>query len=272
MTSNHPLKSKRLLISGGSGFLGTNLVSQLRDVSCQIVRLGRFRGKTPREDLPWLKNCIGDVREGEVWEKALSGIDFVFHFAAQTSVYVANQDPAADLQSNVMPMLHLLEVCREKDWKPTVLFSGTVTQAGVPQQLPVDEARPDLPITVYDTHKLMAETYLKLYTRLGVVRGAVLRLANVYGPGPKSSQPDRGILNQIVGKALRGESLHIYGEGQYQRDYVYVDDVSSAFVAAEGQLAAFKHTSFWQCMDTLREKRLLEALWESGDSPWALWR
>lgn len=236
MTSNHPLKSKKLLISGGSGYLGTNLVSQLRDVSCQIVRLGRFRGKTPREDLPWLKNCVGDVREREVWEKALSGIDFVFHFAAQTSVYVANQDPSADLQANVMPMLHLLEVCREKDWKPTVLFSGTVTQAGVPQQLPVDEAHPDLPITVYDTHKLMAETYLKLYTRLGVVRGAVLRLANVYGPGPKSSQPDRGILNQIVGKALRGESLHIYGEGQYQRDYIYVDDVSSAFVAAAANI------------------------------------
>jgi len=68
MTSNHPLKSKKLLISGGSGYLGTNLVSQLRDVSCQIVRLGRFRGKTPREDLPWLKNCVGDVREREVWE------------------------------------------------------------------------------------------------------------------------------------------------------------------------------------------------------------
>ena len=262
MSSKHPLQGKRLLISGGGGYLGSNLISRLQDVDCRIVRLGRFEAENLPEDSTRLSHCVGDVRDREVWEKALSGIDFVFHFAAQTSVYVANEDPFADLQSNVMPMLHLLEVCRERDWKTTVLFSGTVTQAGVPKQLPVDETHPDRPITVYDTHKLMAETYLKLFTRLGIVRGAVLRLANVYGPGPKSSQPDRGILNQIVGKALRGESLHIYGQGRYQRDYVYVDDVSSAFVADTGR---FTQATGWKPEVSLAEgiDRTIEALQES---------
>jgi len=82
-----------------------------------------------------------------------------------------------------LAMLNLLEICRKKKLKPIVLFSGTVTEAGICQEMPVNETVKDSPITIYDIHKLMAETYLKHYCRQGFVRGAILRLANVYGPG-----------------------------------------------------------------------------------------
>ena len=177
-----------------------------------------------------VEQVVGDVRDRDVWPALLAGIDVVFHFAAQTSVYVAQDDAAADLQSNVLPLLHLLETCRTKHWQPIVIFAGTATEVGIPQRIPVDESQVDRPITVYDLHKLTAERYLAHYANEGVVRGATLRLANVYGPGPRSSSADRGVLNIMVRRALAGETITVYGDGQPTRDYVYVDDVADAFL------------------------------------------
>lgn len=226
-------KGRRILITGGKGFLGTNLVDLLKDIDCHIVRLGRSGGIfEPVDGAVRLEDVTGDIRERMTWERVLEGVNMVFHFAAQTSVYVANENPSADLNINVVPMLYLLEICQEKGWRPTILFSGTVTEAGIPESLPVDETHPDIPVTIYDLHKLMAEKYLKYYTSQGIVHGVTLRIANVYGPGPKSSSADRGVLNVMIRKALKGETLSIYGKGDYLRDYVYVKDVARAFLEA----------------------------------------
>ena len=224
---------KRILVTGGTGYLATNLVGFLKDSEWCIVRLSR-PGATfiPFDGAAQIIDVTGDVRERTTWEHTLEGIDVVFHFAAQTSVYVAQENPLADLKINVMPMLYLLETCRQRGWQPTVLFSGTVTETGIPVRLPVDETQPDNPITVYDLHKLIAEHYLRSYATQRIVRGVVLRLANVYGPGPQSRSADRGVLNTMVRKALKGEMLSVYGKGDYLRDYVYVEDVARAFLAA----------------------------------------
>lgn len=224
---------KHLLITGSSGFIATNLIAALRETRCSVRRLSRpgaifvpLAGNIHTEEV------TGDISDRRVWELALEGIDIVFHFAAQTSVPTAAEDPFADLDANVLPMLHMLEICRRKQLHPVVLFSGTVTEAGVATQLPVNESRADVPMTVYDLHKLMAEQYLKYYIGQGVVRGAILRLANVYGPGPVSSGAGRGVLNSMIRKAVAGEPLTIFGHGEYLRDYVYVRDVADAFLAA----------------------------------------
>jgi nucleoside-diphosphate-sugar epimerase len=179
-----------------------------------------------------IEDMSADIAEEATWERALDGIDIVFHFAAQTGVSVANEDPVADFGANVLPMLRMLEACRKKNLHPVVLFSGTVTEAGITDRIPVDENVPDNPVTVYDLHKLMAENYLKYYVKQGMVRGAALRLANVYGPGPRSSGANRGVLNGMIEKALEGRALTIYGQGNYVRDYIYVRDVVGAFLAA----------------------------------------
>ena len=226
------LSMHKVLVTGAAGYLASNLTNLLKDMDCQIVRLGR-PGTTflPVEGAAAVEDITGDIRESTTWERALSGVDTVFHLAAQTSAYVANENPDADLEINVLPMLHLLETCRKSDCQPNVLFAGTVTEAGIPQSIPVDETHLDRPITIYDVHKLMAENYLKYYCSQGAVRGATLRLANVYGPGP-SSRRDRGVLNQMVRKALKGETLIIYGQGDHLRDYIYVDEVVEAFLLA----------------------------------------
>jgi len=228
---------KNILITGGAGYLATNLIAQLRETDCHIIRVDcpgvqfvPLVGKYTFHDIE------ADIRERVIWESLLDNVDIVFHFAAQTSVYVAEQDPQADLAINVMPMLHLLETCREKKLTPIVLFSGTVTEVGLTEHLPVNESCPDYPITIYDLHKWMAENYLKHYARTGILKGVVLRLANVYGPGPKSSSADRGVLNMMIRKALQGQSLTVYGDGKYLRDYVYVEDVAHAFLNAAANI------------------------------------
>lgn len=236
MSTPRRLEGKKVLISGGAGYLGANLAARLQDTDCHVVLLSRSvvpAGPTGRARVETLQ---GDVRETATWDRALEGVDIVFHLAAQTSVYVANRDPSSDLKSNVVPMLHLLEVCLRQNLHPSIVFAGTVTEVGLPKHLPVDEGAGDLPVTIYDIHKWMAENYLKLYARMGMVRGTALRLANVYGPGPRSSSADRGILNQMIRKALKGETLTVYGAGQHIRDYVFVGDVVEAFLAAADRI------------------------------------
>ena len=229
----HAYRQKKILITGGAGYLATNLVQRLKNTECEMVRMGREGAVFPAvRGEARITDVTGDVRDRAAWDGVLADTDFIFHFAAQTSVPIAERDPSADLQANVVPILHLIEACRKSGRRPAVLFSSTVTVAGIPPRLPVDETQPDLPVTVYDTHKLISEHYLKCFTREGMIQAAILRLANVYGPGPKSSQSDRGILNQMMRRALAGEALTIYGRGEFLRDYVYVDDVVDAFLRA----------------------------------------
>ena len=245
---NNPInyfQGKKLLLTGGAGYLAANLILRLQDIDCRIIRFDRpeaffvpVKGKLRIQDI------TGDISDIGIWDTLIDGVDVIFHFAAQTSVYLAEQKPQKDFDINVMPMFHLLEACREKDLQPAIIFSGTVTEAGLPVRLPVDETHPDLPITFYDLHKWMAENYLKYYVRQGVVKGAILRLVNVFGPGPASSSADRGVLNLMVRRALQGETLTVYGKGDYLRDYVYVDDVVYAFLLAASNIESINGKHF----------------------------
>jgi UDP-glucose 4-epimerase len=115
---------------------------------------------------------------------------------------------------------------------PAVVFASTATVYGLTERLPVDEDAECRPITVYDQHKLRAEELLQRASNEGRVAAASLRMANVYGPSPgRSVASDRGVLNAMAARALRGDGLEIFGDGQYVRDYVYLDDVVGAFLS-----------------------------------------
>jgi nucleoside-diphosphate-sugar epimerase len=227
------LSGQHCLVTGGAGYVAASLVRELCSVAASVRRFGRSEARPPAPaGVARVEDMIGDVRKREDVERALDGMDVVFHLASQTSVYVADDDPPADLEANVLPMQHLLEACRVSGVKRSIVFASTVTITGLAERLPVTEETPDVPVTTYDVHKRMAEQYLEFYTRRGLVRGGTLRLANVYGPGPKSSRADRGVLNGMVRRALSGENLKVYGTGEFTRDYVYVEDVARAFVKA----------------------------------------
>ena len=238
------LRGKNLLITGASGYLASNLAKILQNIPCTLRRLTRkftlpsLHGEAIVEDIQ------GEISEVSVWTQAMQGIDIVFHFASQTSVYVADKNPESDYQANVLPMLHMLETCKKIKSCPDILFAGTSTQMGLPQSLPVDENVQDNPITIYDLHKLMAESYLKCYARMGIVRGVTLRLTNVYGPGPKSSSENRGFLNAMISRSLLGKRPTLYGDGKHIRDYIYIDDVLSAFLKATLNIPSLNQKHF----------------------------
>jgi len=223
---------KRLIITGASGYLATNLINQLTDIDCTIIRVSRKKQLTATQGKARIEDVCGDLTHKETWERVLRDIDIVYHLAAQTSVAVAESNPLVDWQANVAPMLHALETCKEKHESPAVIFSGTVTEVGIPKYWPVDESHEDIPVTIYDLHKLMAEHYLKYYARHDIVKGTCLRLSNVYGPGPDSSSPDRAVINGMIRRALAGKSLTVYGAGACLRDYVHVNDAVAAFLLA----------------------------------------
>jgi UDP-glucose 4-epimerase len=205
-------EGKKILITGMSGFIGSALSKALTAVSCEVTAKTR----------------------GQEWKDCLENIDIVFHLAAQTSAAWADLNPDEDYDANVQPVLNLIEFL---DTKPravplTVIFAGSVTQCGIPQTVPVNETHPDQPVTVYDRHKWTAEILLLQAARTGLLKACSLRLPNIYGPGPASSSSDRGVLNQMMARALAGQDLTLYGEGEFTRDYLFLEDTVEAFLAA----------------------------------------
>ena len=228
------LENKRMLVTGAAGFMASNLVARLSPMDCRVALITRPNALAPAAFAGRARfdHIAGEIGDRKFWEKVLPGADFVFHFAAQTSVYAADQDPAADWQANVLPMLSLLQACRDSGHRPMILFAATATQFGLPEQVPVNESQPDRPVSIYDRHKILAEAYLEHYVRMGWACGTSLRLANIFGPGPASGKADRGILNVMMRRALKGESLALYGRGSQMRDYLFVTDAIAAFIAA----------------------------------------
>jgi UDP-glucose 4-epimerase len=226
------VRGARILITGASGFIGSALTAALASEDCEIVRVGRVSSMQPDRTDGTRPDVAGDLGDTAFWRAILPRADVVFHLAAQTSVTYAEAFPRADWNANVLPMLCLLEASRENARPPMIVFAGSATEVGMPAATPIDESLPDRPITIYDSHKLAAERYLEHYAQAGWAAGVTLRFTNVYGPGPASSRPDRGILNQMMRRALAEEPLTLYGEGRQRRDYVFIDDAVAALCAA----------------------------------------
>lgn len=225
-------QGKTVVVTGASGFLGGRLVARLAATACTIVRVSRTPLLAMPESVAIVRDEIGDLGHRAIWDRLVTGSDVIVHFAAQTSATAADADPASDLAANTHPIRHLIDACRQQGRRPAILSAGTVTQTGVPSKLPVDEDAPDHPITVYDRHKLMAECELKEAAARGWVRGATLRLANVYGPGSTGAGQDRDVLNRMIRAAVGGGTLRVFGAGECLRDYLFVDDAVDAFLMA----------------------------------------
>jgi len=225
---NH-YENKTVAVTGASGYLASALIEALQEVSVHILRVSR-------QDLPTISGTEAlkaDVRTRECWEKIISKADVIFHFAGNTSVYAAEENPADSLNSTVLPVTHLVAAAQASRHKRLVVFASTATVYGLTNDLPVSEDVVPKPVTNYDLHKLFAERQLELATTQGFLEGVSLRLANVYGPSSNnSSSDDRGVLNKITRMALQGDNLKVFGDGDYIRDYVYIDDVVRAFMVA----------------------------------------
>jgi UDP-glucose 4-epimerase len=223
------IRGKTIAVTGASGYIGSALVDAVAPHSSEILRVSR-QELVPKSGTQTLRADIGTL---DCWLSIVESADLIFHLAGNTSVYTADGNPAESLNSTVLPINHLVSAARKLGRKPRIVYTSTATVYGLSEHFPIEESLEPDPITVYDLHKLFAERQLALATRQGLLTGISLRLANVYGPSFSiSSAKDRGVLNRVTELALQGKDLTVYGDGNYLRDYVYIDDVVHALISA----------------------------------------
>jgi UDP-glucose 4-epimerase len=229
---------KRVLVTGGLGFIGSNLALELVQAGAQVTVLdalipthgGDHYNIRPAE--AQLQIAIADMRDRMALVPHVLGKDFIFHLAGQVNHGDSMHDPDLDLGVNCVATIRLVEACRYHNPSAILVNTSTRQVYGKPRYLPVDEDHPTEPVDVNGINKLAAEYYHRLYDRTYDLRSVVLRLTNTYGPRQQIKNARQGVTGVFVHRALRGERLRLFGTGQQLRDFNYVDDVVEALLLA----------------------------------------
>jgi UDP-glucose 4-epimerase len=227
----------RALVTGGAGFIGSNLVDALLDRGDEVTVIDNLAsGK--RENLRGaLARGAGfdeaDIRDAERMRSVLASArpDIVFHLAAQIDVRKSIEDPAWDAGVNVVGTINVLEAAHRAGVKRVVNTSTGGAIYGDADVMPTPESAPARPMAAYGQSKFCAETYCGWYERLYGLSSVILRYGNVYGPR-QDPHGEAGVVAIFCGKLLAGERPVIFGDGRQTRDYVYVGDVVAANLAA----------------------------------------
>jgi UDP-glucose 4-epimerase len=232
------LAGKNVLITGGLGFIGSNLAIRLvRDGARVAVCDAMIEGlggnfENVREVQTSLEIHVSDVRDEAEMERLVEGRDVVFHLAAQVSHVLSLANPFPDIDINIKGTATVLEACRKRNPHALVVRSGTRGQYGPAVRMPVSEDAPADPRGIYEISQLSAEMICRTYTRIHGLRTVPLRLTNVYGPRGQMKHSHFGVVNWFVRLALEGKPIPIFGTGKILRDFLYVDDCVDALVAA----------------------------------------
>ncbi len=231
-------RGKSVLVTGGLGFIGSNLAHALvergADVTLLDSMLPAYGATLANVEAirDRLKINFSDVRDGHSLRYLVRDQALVFSLAGQISHVESMLDPMTDLEINCASQLSLLECCREGNPGAKIVFASTRQLYGRPQYLPVDEVHPLVPVDVNGINKLAAERYYSLYHEVHGLATVSLRLTNTYGPRMEISNDRKGFIGVFVRKALAGEKIRIYGTGEQRRDFNYVDDVVEALLLA----------------------------------------
>ena len=219
----------RILITGGSGFLGRNLVERLAGYGHELACLDRFSA-------PFLKDFGVKMFQGDIYEKvlvdeAMACQDIVIHMACTVIPKTSNDDPYFDVMSNIGGAIHLLDAAVANKVRRFVFISSGGTVYGTPQSTPIKESHPTDPECSYGITKLTIEKYLQLYHKLHGISTCSIRLANPYGEHQRFISA-QGVVPVFCYKALKGDPIEIWGDGSVRRDFIYVGDVVDAVVRA----------------------------------------
>ncbi len=236
-------KGKEVLITGGLGFIGSNLSIELVKLGARVTIIDNM---LPRQgsNLFNIKNIedkvkvnISDVRNGLSMNHLVQGKEYIFHLAGQVNHVDSMRNPIQDLDINCRGTLVLLEALRHHNREAKVIFAGTRGEYGSSVKLPVDEDHPTNPKGIYAVTNLTAEKMVLVYDDVFGIKGACLRITNTYGPRHQMMHDEYGVFNWFIRKAMDDDDIPVFGDGRILRDFLYVDDLVQCMLmtaSAEG--------------------------------------
>jgi UDP-glucose 4-epimerase len=231
-------RGRRVMVTGGLGFIGSNLARRLVELGANVLLVDSlipdYGGN--RFNIEGIADRVqvdtSDIRQRETMNLLVRGHDVIFNLAGQVSHIDSMRDPYTDLEINCLSQLTLLEACRHHNPAAKVVFAGTRQIYGRPNSLPVDETHLVRPTDVNGINKAAGEYYHLVYNNVFGVRACSLRLTNVYGPRQLIRHNRQGFIGWFIRLALEGRTIQIYGDGAQLRDFVHVDDAADAFLRA----------------------------------------
>jgi UDP-glucose 4-epimerase len=228
---------KRVLITGGLGFIGSNLAQRLVEMGARVTLLdslipeygGNLFNIAGLEDR--VRVNISDVRDAHSMRYLVQGQDYLFNLAGQTSHMDSMEDPYADLEINCRSQISILEACRKHNPRIKVVFASTRQIYGKPDYLPVNEDHLLRPVDVNGINKMAGEWYHILYNNVFGITACALRLTNTYGPRMRVKDARQTFLGIWIRLLVQGKPFEVWG-GEQLRDFTYVDDAVDALLLA----------------------------------------
>jgi UDP-glucose 4-epimerase len=229
---------KKVLVTGGLGFIGSNLAIRLVELGADVLLVdslipdygGNLFNIEPVKDR--VRVNIADVRDVNGMDYLVRGNDYLFNLAGQISHQDSMRDPYTDLEINCRAQLSILEACRHNNPGIKIVYAGTRQVYGAPEYLPVDEKHLLRPVDVNGINKMAGEWYHILYNNVYGIRAVSLRLTNTYGPRLLMKHGRQGFAAWFIRQAIRNEEIQLFGDGLQVRDLNYVDDVVEAMLLA----------------------------------------
>ncbi|MFQ5688371.1 MAG: NAD-dependent epimerase/dehydratase family protein [Candidatus Scalindua sp.] len=231
-------KNKKILITGGLGFIGSTLAHRLVKTEADIYLIDslipEYGGNNFNIDgiEDRVKVNIADVRDKHSMDYLVKGKDIIFNLAGTLSHIDSMNDPFTDLEINCRSQLSILESCRKNNRDVKIIFAGTRGQYGKADLLPVDENHLMHPTDVNGINNIAGESYHILYNNIYGIRAVSLRLTNTYGPRHQMRHHKQGIINWFIRQLIEEQTIKLYGNGKQIRDINYVDDVVEALLLA----------------------------------------
>lgn len=226
-------RDKRVLVTGGCGFIGSNLVKRLIDLGAEVSVIDDlFTGSMSNLDNYHNRYAFYDssVENSHIINRVIEKCNIVFHLAAR-NIIISNKDPMEDYKTNIEGTLNILMACRNYNIE-RVVYTSSASVYGNPRYLPINEDDKINLLTPYAVSKYAGEGYCSAFYESFGLPVIVLRLSNVYGPMQSPTNPYCGVVSKFMYKGKIGEALEIHGDGLSTRDFTYVDDVINAILLA----------------------------------------